>query len=147
MHVAVRAQVISLSVDTDVLLLFCFGLLVAIPPKLLEQRSTLLLTCSHHCIGRVPRGQWACLDSDTLVVIDRSACLVEMIGFGLPHLHYAYDSATLATACMEQVRLRFSVSCGRPRRCARASAANSSRARVRAPSALSAFHLANHAPT
>ena len=41
-----------------------------------------------------------------------------MIGFGLPHLHCAHDSASLATACMEQVRHRFSVSCGAPRRCA-----------------------------
>ena len=67
----------GLSVDTSVLLLSCFGLWVAIPPKLLEQRSTLLLTCSHCCVGRVPRGQWARVDSDTLVLIDRSACLVE----------------------------------------------------------------------
>ena len=71
------AQVISLSVDTSVLLLFCFGLWVRIPAKLLKQRSTLLLTCSHLCVGRVPRGQWARLDSDTLVLIEQPACLVE----------------------------------------------------------------------
>ena len=78
------AQVISLSVDTSVLLLFCYGLWVAIPPKLLEQRSTLLLTCSHRCVGRVPRGQWARLDSDTLVLIDKSACLVEPCASSAP---------------------------------------------------------------
>ena len=71
------AQVISLGVDASMLLLFCYGLWVAIPPMLLEQRSTLLLTCNHRCVGRVPRGQYARLDSDTLVLIDRSACLVE----------------------------------------------------------------------
>ena len=71
------ALVANLSVDASVILLFCFGLWIAIPPKLREQRSTLLLTCSHCCVGRVPRGQWARLDSDTLVLIDRSACLLE----------------------------------------------------------------------
>ena len=45
--------------------------------KLLEQSSTLLLTCSHRFVGHVPRGQWALLDADMLVLIDRSACLVE----------------------------------------------------------------------
>ena len=82
-----------------------------------------------------------------------------MTGFGLPHLHYAHDCASLATACMEQVRHLFSISCGAPRRCARASAVvcsqeeiiststcahpttavvtNSSRARLRASSTLS----------
>ena len=60
------------------LLLFCFDLWVRIPPKLLEQRSALLLTCSHRCGGHVPRRQWARLDSDTLELIDPSACLVEL---------------------------------------------------------------------
>ena len=54
-----------------------FWLRVAIPPKLLEQSSTLLLTCSHRCASHVPRGQWALLDADMLALIDRSACLVE----------------------------------------------------------------------
>ena len=64
--------------------LFCFRLWVAIFPKLVEQRSTLLLTCSHRCVGRVPRGQWARLDTDTLVLIDRSACLVEPCASSAP---------------------------------------------------------------
>ena len=47
------ALVANLSADASEILLFCFGLWVAIPPELLEQRSTLLLTCSHCCVGRV----------------------------------------------------------------------------------------------
>ena len=53
------AQVINLSVDTSVLLLFCFGLWVAIPPKLVEQRSTLLLTCSHRWFSTQTRLYWS----------------------------------------------------------------------------------------
>ena len=57
-----------------------FGLWGVPPPKLLEQSSAaaLLLFCSgSHCYGRVPHCQWALLDADMLVLIDRSARLVE----------------------------------------------------------------------
>ena len=63
-----------------VLLLFCFGLWVAIPPKLLESRDRHSL----RCVGRVPRGQWARLDSDTLALVDRSACLGEPCASSAP---------------------------------------------------------------
>ena len=98
-----------------------------------------------------------------------------MIGFGLPHLHDAHDSASLATACspstarlmdilmhLIQARHRFTASCEASRRCApqeeitststcsrsaTAGVTNSSRARLRAPSALSVPHLATRVPT
>ena len=67
---------IGLSVDASVLHVSRFGLLCALPPKLLEQRSALLLFCRcHRCVGHVPRGQWALLDADMLVLMDRSASL------------------------------------------------------------------------
>ena len=34
-------------------------------------------SCDRHRVGHVPHGQWALLGTDTLVLIDRSACLVE----------------------------------------------------------------------
>ena len=56
-----------------------------LPPKLSEQRSALLLFCSHRCFGYVPRGQWALLGADMLVLIDRSACLVEPLHLWSAH--------------------------------------------------------------
>ena len=50
------------------------------PLKLLDQspEAALLLFCSgSRCDGRVPHGQWALLDAHMLVLIDRSARLVE----------------------------------------------------------------------
>ena len=38
--------------------------------------------CSSRCFGYVPRGQWAPLGADMLVLIDRSACLVELCTCG-----------------------------------------------------------------
>ena len=71
---------------------FCFGLCGRLPPKLLEQSSALVLfrCCGHRRAGRVPRGQWALLDTDMLVLIDRSACLVE------PSLHLCSSHQVLA---------------------------------------------------
>ena len=68
----------GLSVDTSVSRVFCFGLCGRLPPKLLEQSSALLLFCSgHRRVGHVPHGQWALLGTHMIVLIDRSACLVE----------------------------------------------------------------------
>ena len=74
------ALVTSLSADTSVLrVCSASGLWSRLPPKLLEQSSAPLLfrCCGHRRAGRVPRGQWALLDTDMLILIDRSACLVE----------------------------------------------------------------------
>ena len=61
----------GLSMTSIVLRVYCFGLRAHVPPKLLE-------FCSHNAAsGHVPHGQWALLGTDTLVLIDRSACLVE----------------------------------------------------------------------
>ena len=57
---------------------FCFGLRVAIPPK--SSLSRARHSCSPAAtpaLAIVPRGRWALLDADMLVLIDRSACLVE----------------------------------------------------------------------
>ena len=51
---------------------FYFGLWYRLPPKLFEQSSALLLfrCCGHSRAGCVPRGQWALLHTDMLVLID-----------------------------------------------------------------------------
>ena len=76
-HAAVPALVISLSTDATMLRVSCFGLRAYVPPKLLEQRSAILLFCRHRCV-------WPCVSwsVDTsrrkdACFIDRSACLVE----------------------------------------------------------------------
>ena len=38
-----------------------------LPPKLLEQRSALLLFRCHGCVGHVTHGQWTLLGTDMLV--------------------------------------------------------------------------------
>ena len=54
----------GLSMTSIVLRVYCFGLRAHVPPKLFE-------FCSHRCV-------WPCASwSDTLVLIDLSACLVE----------------------------------------------------------------------
>ena len=135
------------------LLLFCFGLWVAIPPKLVEQRSTLLLTCSHCCVGRVPRVQWARLDADTLVLIDRSACLAEPCA-GDRRIGRSSQSAHGSVSCGASRPMYSSIGRCSQEEIASTSAcapsatvvANSSRARLRAPSTLSVSHLATHVP-
>ena len=58
---------------------FRFGLRGRLPPKLLEQRSALLLICSVHCcVGHVLHGQWTLLGADIPVLVDRSACVVAL---------------------------------------------------------------------
>ena len=44
-----------------------------------EAQSLRLSAAVAAAIGCVPRGQWASLDADMLVMIDRSACLVELV--------------------------------------------------------------------
>ena len=64
------AQVISLSADASVLHVFCFGVWGALPPKLLEQRSALLLFYrSQRCVGHVSHGQWTHTLASTLVAL------------------------------------------------------------------------------
>ena len=81
------ALVISLSTDASVLRVFCFGLWVYIPPKLLEQRSALLLSGSHRCVGHVPRGQWALLDADMFVVTSLHVWWSLALVVGTPRAH------------------------------------------------------------
>ena len=59
--------VISLSTDATMLRVSCFGLRAYVPPKLLEQRSAILLFCRHRCVGHVSHGQWTLLDANMLV--------------------------------------------------------------------------------
>ena len=58
----------GVSVGTNVLRVFCFGL---------WGRPLLLFCCGHCRVGLVPHGQWALLDADMPVLIDRTAGLVE----------------------------------------------------------------------
>ena len=48
---------------------------VASPSGARSHRSS--SSCGRHRVGHVPHGQWALLGTDTLVLIDRSACPVE----------------------------------------------------------------------
>ena len=84
---------------------FCFGLWGRLPPKLFEQSSALLLfRCCGHCrAGRVPRGQWALLDTDLLVLIDRSAT-GQHVWWSLPCTCARHTKCSRLT-----VRSRFSV--------------------------------------
>ena len=79
----------QLSVDTSVLRV-CSALASGVDSH--RRRSPLLLfrCCGHRRAGRVPRGQWALLDTDMLVLIDRPACLVE------PSLHLRSAHQVLA---------------------------------------------------
>ena len=68
------------------LMCFCFGLWVYARHGFSsrDQRSMLFCRCSR-CFGHVPRGQWALQEADMLVLIDRSACLVEPLHLWLAH--------------------------------------------------------------
>ena len=72
------AQVANLSTDATVLRVFRLGLLVAIPPKLCCDSAAVAAA-----LGHVPHGQWALLDADMPLLIDRSACLVEPVAVEL----------------------------------------------------------------
>ena len=98
-----------------------FGLRAAVPPKLSLCDSAAVaaeLAC-------VPHGQWALFDADILVMIDRSACLVEPLCRGArseslcsfkllrsrrssPHVVSRSCSFPLFCSCGPHVRLIFS---------------------------------------
>ena len=68
----------GLSVDTSLRRAVRCGLGAHPTEAAREQRSALLLLCRGDCrVGHVPHGQWALLDADMLVLIDRPACLAE----------------------------------------------------------------------
>ena len=65
--------------------MFRFGLRGWLPPNLsrpAESQSLRLSAAVAAALGCVPHGQWALLDADMLVMIDRSACLVELVLVG-----------------------------------------------------------------
>ena len=66
---------------------FCLGLALRVPlrpPGLTpaEAQSLRLSAAVAAALGCVPHCQWALLDADMLVMIDRSACLVELVLVG-----------------------------------------------------------------
>ena len=72
----------SLSVCITSLLSFWVIFLVLavtlfVSPVASSSAAALLLSCSRCCVGHVPHGQWALLDTGKLALIDRSVCLVE----------------------------------------------------------------------
>ena len=82
------------------LYVFCFGRLGRLPPKLIEQRSALLLFRSHRCVGHVCLmvSRHISLDSDHACLIDRSACLV------VPFLHFWSAHQVLASLVLRSLR-------------------------------------------